>query len=268
MIRIMGGKGYINGRPDPASFATAQDIRLDLDGRLVETVLSRGLARVGDSVVGQFMLSPDFAESLGSCGPVGQAMCVFEGLHRIDPQQIAAIETILSLNPATAAARAVQHCRAGDQEACLSVSTAILEAMGAGARTASAIVQRMTNDGNGGGGVRGAVAQEGGDARNRGTGSTFVDQVRLDDHFNRHGADFGATSSAQYQRMADDFLTGPRNSSTLEITRTNGDVVRYDPTTDAFGVVSSNGSIRTYYVPDPNVHGYPTNLDYFNAQQR
>jgi hypothetical protein len=116
-------------------------------------VLSRGLDRVGDSVIGQFMLSPDFAESLGSCGPVGQAMCVFEGLHRIDPQQIAAIETILSLNPATAAARAVQQCRAGDQEACLSVSTAILEAMGSGARTAAAIVQRMTNDGIGGGGA-------------------------------------------------------------------------------------------------------------------
>ncbi|OZB18731.1 MAG: hypothetical protein B7X55_04475 [Rhodobacterales bacterium 34-62-10] len=66
---------------------------------------------------------------------------------RIDPQCRAAIETILSLNPATAAARDLQQGRAGDQEACLSVSTAILEAMGSGARTAAAIVQRMTNGG-------------------------------------------------------------------------------------------------------------------------
>jgi hypothetical protein len=52
----------------------------------------------------------------------------------------------------------------------------------------------------------------------------------------------------------------------LETIRPNGDVVRYDPTTDEFGVVNADGTIRTYYKPDPAVHGYPTNLDYFNAQ--
>ncbi len=109
-------------------------------------------------------------------------------------------------------------------------------------------------------GIQKIVATKGG------TGARFADQAKLDDHFNRHGADFGATSSAQYQQMADNFLTGPRGTNTLELVRPNGDVVRYDPTTDAFGVVSSNGTVRTYYVPDPAVHGYPTNLDYFNAQ--
>jgi hypothetical protein len=147
MLRIMGGSGY----RDPDSFATAHDISVDLDGSLVETVLSRGLDRVSTSVIGQFMLSPDFAERLDLCGPEGQAMCVFEGLARIDPEQIALIETILSLNPATATALAVQRCRDGDQDACLSVSTAVLEAMASGARTASTIVSHMTNGGNGGG---------------------------------------------------------------------------------------------------------------------
>jgi hypothetical protein len=27
-----------------------------------------------------------------------------------------------------------------------------------------------------------------------------------------------------------------------------------------------NGTIRTYFKPDPSVHGYATSLDYFNAQ--
>lgn len=66
--------------------------------------------------------------------------------------------------------------------------------------------------------------------------------------------------------MADGFLTGPRGPNTLQRKRPNGDIVRYDQSTDAFGVVSSNGTVRTYYVPDPAVHGYPSNLDYFNAQ--
>jgi filamentous hemagglutinin len=52
----------------------------------------------------------------------------------------------------------------------------------------------------------------------------------------------------------------------LEKTRPNGDVVRYNPATDEFGVVKPDGTIRTYYKPDPARHGRPTNLDYFNAQ--
>ena len=39
-----------------------------------------------------------------------------------------------------------------------------------------------------------------------------------------------------------------------------------NPGTGKFGVVSSGGSIRTYYKPDPAVHGKGSNLDYFNAQ--
>ncbi|ASV88650.1 putative large secreted domain protein (plasmid) [Ochrobactrum quorumnocens] len=42
--------------------------------------------------------------------------------------------------------------------------------------------------------------------------------------------------------------------------------MRYNPVTEEFGVVSSSGDIRTYYRPDPTVHGWPTNLDYFNDQ--
>ena len=48
--------------------------------------------------------------------------------------------------------------------------------------------------------------------------------------------------------------------------RTNGDVVRYNPGSNTFGVMDSSGAPRTYFRPDPAQHGYPTNLDYFNAQ--
>jgi RHS repeat-associated protein len=100
----------------------------------------------------------------------------------------------------------------------------------------------------------------------QGTGARFGDNAKLQDHFNRHGGDFGATSARQYDTMADGFLTGPRQSGVLEKIRPNGDVVRFNPTTDEFGVVSGNGIVRTYYKPDPAVHGHATNLDYFNAQ--
>jgi filamentous hemagglutinin len=94
----------------------------------------------------------------------------------------------------------------------------------------------------------------------------LADPIKLLDHYTRHGADFGAPSAAQYEQMADAFLNGPRGIGVLQKVRANGDVVRYDPATQAFGVVKPDGTIRTYYEPDPAVHGYPTNMDYFHAQ--
>ncbi len=43
-------------------------------------------------------------------------------------------------------------------------------------------------------------------------------------------------------------------------------IVRFNPVTDEFGVLSSSGTIKTYYKPDPVIHGKVSNLDYFNAQ--
>jgi filamentous hemagglutinin len=99
-----------------------------------------------------------------------------------------------------------------------------------------------------------------------GRGAKFADEAKLQDHFQRHGGDFDAKTSTAYQQEADGFLTGSKPTGVLEKMRTNGGIVRYNPSTDEFGVVSKNGVIRTYCKPDPNVHGYPTNLDYFNAQ--
>jgi hypothetical protein len=98
-----------------------------------------------------------------------------------------------------------------------------------------------------------------------GTGARFGSDAKLKDHFARHGQDFGATTAADYEAQADAFLTGGKASGVLEKVRPNGDIVRYNPATDEFGVASPTG-IRTYYKPDPAVHGYPTNLDYFNGQ--
>lgn len=86
-----------------------------------------------------------------------------------------------------------------------------------------------------------------------------------DGHFKDHGADFGAKNAVDYALKAHEFLHNPP-AGTLSKTRPNGDVVRFDPATDTFGVMDKTGAPRTLYKPDPTKHGYPTNLDYFNAQ--
>jgi filamentous hemagglutinin len=104
------------------------------------------------------------------------------------------------------------------------------------------------------------------DQNGRDQQSRFGSERQLNDHFNRHGSDFGARTAAEYEAQASRFLSGPRSSRVLESVRTNGDIVRYDPVTEEFGVLRKDGTIRTYYKPDPSVHGYPSNLDYFMHQ--
>jgi len=99
-----------------------------------------------------------------------------------------------------------------------------------------------------------------------GAGANFADDAKLQDHFQDHGADFGARTATQYEQQASAFLKGSKSASVLEKIRPNGDVVRYDPATQEFGVISKDGVIRTYFKPDPAVHGRATNLDYFNAE--
>ncbi|GAA3320475.1 RHS repeat-associated core domain-containing protein [Arthrobacter ramosus] len=91
----------------------------------------------------------------------------------------------------------------------------------------------------------------------------FGSEAKLGDHFNRHGSDFRATSAEQYEKMASEFLISPlRGNGTLQKIRGNGDIVRYDPKSGEFGVLSNSGVIRTYYIPDPARTGM-SNMDYF-----
>jgi pyocin large subunit-like protein len=95
----------------------------------------------------------------------------------------------------------------------------------------------------------------------------FATQALRDSHFKDHGSDFGAKTPAEYEQQANSFLNGPKGQGVLEKVRLgSGDTVRYNPATEEFGVVRADGTIRTYFRPDPAVHHFATNLDYFNAQ--
>jgi len=84
-------------------------------------------------------------------------------------------------------------------------------------------------------------------------------------HFQDHGAQFGAQNALDYVRQAHQFLHNPP-STVLTRVRANGDVVRYDPVSNTLGVMDKSGAPRTMFKPDPAKHGYPTNREYFDAQ--
>lgn len=94
--------------------------------------------------------------------------------------------------------------------------------------------------------------------------SHFGDHVLLKKEFPH------ITTEAEYLYYADKFLGEPIDpTTTLWCQRkykdgSLGDFVRYNQVTQEYGILRTDNVIRSYYIPNPLEHGFPTNLDYFN----
>lgn len=96
---------------------------------------------------------------------------------------------------------------------------------------------------------------------------TLSSPANADAHWIKHQAEFPEfTNAGQYIKGTQDFVNNPP-AGTLSRLRLDGDTVYYNPITDTFAVKSPTGAPRTMFVPNPVKHGYPSNLDYFNAQK-
>jgi pyocin large subunit-like protein len=77
----------------------------------------------------------------------------------------------------------------------------------------------------------------------------FVDQRRLDEHYEKHGAEFGRITKQDYlhqaQLLRDAVVGGP----VLQTVRADGVTTRYDRQTGAFIAFNRNGTIRTFFKP-------------------
>ena len=97
----------------------------------------------------------------------------------------------------------------------------------------------------------------------------FRDDADLQQHFEDHGHEFpGVTLPATYLLLAERFLNGPVGPTTEECFRPQGGWARYDKVTQEYGSVRGDRTIATYFRPDPAVHGYASNLEYFLAKYR
>lgn len=110
----------------------------------------------------------------------------------------------------------------------------------------------------------------------------FESLVQLNRHFSEHGSDFGASSAREYEELADVFLGGAKPVHVHECARQCGARLRYDPNTEAFGVLDATGVCRTYFKPVPcsslrgsiraamkqsgRCHSFANNLVYFKAE--
>jgi RHS repeat-associated protein len=77
----------------------------------------------------------------------------------------------------------------------------------------------------------------------------FASEELLREHFERHGAEFGAKTTAQYLRAAVRFVMSSGERGTVSFTRANGDRIIYRVATNEFAVTTPANIIRTYFSP-------------------
>jgi pyocin large subunit-like protein len=87
-------------------------------------------------------------------------------------------------------------------------------------------------------------------AQGWGAGVGFADQRRLDEHFDKHGAEFGRITKQDYLRQAQLLRDAKVGGPVLEAVRRDGVITRYDQQTGAFIAFTSNGVIRTFFKPN------------------
>jgi hypothetical protein len=102
------------------------------------------------------------------------------------------------------------------------------------------------------------AAPRGADAR---AAVGFRTAEKLEEHFRRHGAEFGAATAADYLRLAQELRDGPAGGAVLEVVRRDGVITRFDYRSGAFLAFDPDGVIRTCFKPNDGVA-------YFRRQAR
>jgi ribulose bisphosphate carboxylase small subunit len=99
-----------------------------------------------------------------------------------------------------------------------------------------------------------AEAREAGQGWDTGVG--FADQRRLDEHFQKHGAEFGRITKQDYLRQAQLLRDAKVGGPIQETVRRDGVVTRFDRDTGGFIAFNPNGVIRTFFKPNDGERYY------------
>jgi pyocin large subunit-like protein len=82
------------------------------------------------------------------------------------------------------------------------------------------------------------------------SGPSFRSRALLDEHYQKHGAEFGAISEAGYLRLAQELRDAPPGGPILEAGRRDGEFSKFDRRHGYFGAYNRDGTIRTFFIPN------------------
>jgi len=82
------------------------------------------------------------------------------------------------------------------------------------------------------------------------SGPGFRNPGLLDEHYSKHGAEFGSISKAEYLRLAQDLRDTSPGGPILEARRPDGEFSRFDKRHGYFGAYNPDLTIRTFFIPN------------------
>ena len=78
----------------------------------------------------------------------------------------------------------------------------------------------------------------------------FHSRAQLNEHFAKHGAEFGRVTQQEYLRAAQTLRDAPVGGNIEELRRPDGTTSRFDRSSGAFIAFNTDGTIRTFFKPN------------------
>lgn len=84
-------------------------------------------------------------------------------------------------------------------------------------------------------------------------GYTFRNDDLYESHYRKHGAEFGNITKEEYLQKANELINSDSPDVLHKTEKEDGDYLFYNPKTNEFLVLSTDGYIRTYFKPDDGI---------------
>ena len=81
-------------------------------------------------------------------------------------------------------------------------------------------------------------------------GPGFRSRKQFEEHFAKHGREFGNVTADGYLHMAQELRDAPAGGPILEIAKPDGVITRFDKRSGAFGAYNRDRTIRTFFKPN------------------
>jgi pyocin large subunit-like protein len=92
-------------------------------------------------------------------------------------------------------------------------------------------------------------------------GPGFRSRRQFDEHYQKHGREFGNISQQEYLRLAQELRDAPAGGPILEAVKPGGVISRFDRSHGYFGAYNPDRTIRTFFIPNDGER-------YFHRQAR
>ena len=81
-------------------------------------------------------------------------------------------------------------------------------------------------------------------------GPGFRTPAQFNEHYQKHGREFGNISQAEYLRLAQELRDAPVGGPILEAVKPGGVISRFDRRKGYFGAYNRDRTIRTFFIPN------------------